>query len=162
MIGQNFQRKPWFCFSPDLKTAAVLPSIDGINNLDKSFTEQPIRILISGCGADDRSALEMFLQNKPDLDVVAEAGDIPVLLTQAQATQPDVILLDWDLCDRPLEELITALHQLENQPGVIIINTTPESGQAALTAGADAFIVRGDPSKRMLVAIESIRLMREV
>ena len=162
MIEQNFQRKPRFYFSPDLKTAVVLISINEINNLNKNFTEQPIRILISGCGADDRSALEMFLQNKPDLDVVVEAGDIPVLLTQAQATQPDVILLDWGLCDEPLEELITALHLLENQPGVIIINTTPESGQAALTAGADAFIVRGDPSKRMLVAIESIRLMREV
>ena len=79
-----------------------------------------MRILISGCRADDRSTLEFFLQNKPDLDVVAEAADIQVLLTQAEATQPDVILLEWALCDRPLEELISALHLLESQPGVIL------------------------------------------
>ena len=120
-----------------------------------------MRILISGCRADDRSTLEFFLQNKPDLDVVDEAADIQVLLTQAKATQPDVILLDWGLCDRPLEELISALHLLESQPGVILINATRESGQAGLTAGADAFVVKGDPPKSLMIAIETIRLKRE-
>lgn len=119
-----------------------------------------MRILISARRANECSALGLFLRNR-GLVVVAEAADIQTLVIQAEATQPDVILLDWALPNRPLEEIISALHLLESRPGVILTNITPESEQAALLAGADAFVVRGDPPKNLLIAIESIRLRRE-
>jgi DNA-binding NarL/FixJ family response regulator len=160
-VGRIVSEKQRFYFSPDLRTGTVLPNVVGFNNLNKTCTEQPMRILISGCRADNRSALELFLQKKPDLDVVASVGDFQSLLTQANTSHPDIILLDWDLCDRPLEELISALHLFESQPGVILISVTRESGQAGLTAGADAFVVKGDPPKSLMIAIETIRLKRE-
>jgi DNA-binding NarL/FixJ family response regulator len=160
-LGRVFSVKQRFYFSPDLRTANVLPNIDGFNKFTKTCTEQPMRILISGYRADDRSALELFLQNKPDLDVVAEAADIQILLTQAEATQPDLILLEWDLVDRPLEELISALQLLESQPGVILINTTRESKKTPVPAGVDALVIKGDPPKNLMIAIETIRLKRE-
>ena len=113
-----------------------------------------MRILITGRWADGRSALELFLKGKPDLVVVGQARDIRTLLTRAEATQPDVILLDWTLCDRSPEVLISALHLLESRPRVIVINLAPESKQAALAAGADAFVLRADPPKRLLLAKE--------
>jgi DNA-binding NarL/FixJ family response regulator len=103
----------------------------------------------------------LFLQNRPDLDVVAKADDIQTLLTQAEATQPDVILLDWDLCNRAPADLMAALHLLFSQPGLILINAPAESKQAALAAGADACVVKGAPPKSLLLAIESVRLMRK-
>ena len=120
-----------------------------------------MRILVTGCRAEGRSALELFLHNRPGLDVVAEADDIQTLLTQAEATEPDVILLDWDVCSRPLADLISALHLLESQPGLILINAPAESKQAALAVGADACVVKGAPPKSLLLAIESVRLMRK-
>ena len=116
-----------------------------------------MRILITGRRADGRSALELFLKSKLDLVVVAQAGDIRTLLTRAEATQPDIILLDWNLCDRPPEVLISALHLLESRPWVIAMNLAPESKQATLAAGPDAFVLRGDPPKRLLLAIETVR-----
>ena len=118
-----------------------------------------MRILVTGCRVEGRSALELFLHNRPGLDVVAEADDIQTLLTQAEAAQPDVILLDWDVCSRPLADLISALHLLESQPGLILINAPAESKQAALAA--DACVVKGTPPKSLLLAIESVRLMRK-
>jgi NarL family two-component system response regulator LiaR len=120
-----------------------------------------MRILITGRRADLRLALKAFLHIQPDLDVVAEATDAETLLTQAEATQPDVIVLDGDLCDRPLEEFIPTLHQLDLQPRVVLLDSRPESKQAALAAGADAFVVKGTPPKSLLIAIESVRLKRE-
>jgi DNA-binding NarL/FixJ family response regulator len=120
-----------------------------------------MRILITGRRADVRSAIRIFLHNQPDLDVVAEASDIRTLLTQAETTQPDVILLDGDMCDRPLEELIPALHGLEPQPGVILLSSPSGSKPAALAAGADAFITKDAPPKNLLIAFESVRLQRE-
>ena len=120
-----------------------------------------MRILVTGYRVEGRSALELFLHNRPGLDVVAEAGDIQTLLTQAEAAQPDVILLDWDVSSRPLADLISALHLLESQPGLILINAPAESKQAALAAGADACVVKGAPPKSLLLAIEAVRLMRK-
>ena len=93
--------------------------------------------------------------------MVAEATDAETLLTQAEATQPDVIVLDRDMCDRPLEELIPALHRLDPQPRVVLLDSRPESEQAALAAGADAFVFKGPPPESLLIAIESVRLKRE-
>ena len=119
-----------------------------------------MRILISARRASERSALTLFLQNR-GLVVVAEAVDIQTLLIQAETTQPDIILLDWDLPNRPLEDFISALHLLESRPGIIFTNVTPGSEQAALLAGADAFVVKGDPPKSLSIAIESMRIRRE-
>ena len=116
-----------------------------------------MRILVTGRRVDGRSALQLFLKNQPDLDVVADAADTQTLLTKAEAALPDVILLDWDLCDRPLEELISVLHLLENRPRVILVNVTLESKQAAIDAGADAVVLKGDAPKSLLIAIESTR-----
>ena len=123
--------------------------------------EQPVRILISGRRAGGRAALELYLRHKPDLDVVAKAADVRTLLARAEATQPDVVLLDWNLCDRPLEELVSALHHLENRPGVILTNAAPEAKTTALAAGAGAFVARGQDPKSLLLAIETIRIQRE-
>ena len=119
-----------------------------------------MRILISARRASERSALTLFLQNR-GLVVVAEAVDIQTLLIQAETTQPDIILLDWDLPNRPLEDFISALHLLESRPGIIFTNVTPGSEQTALSAGADAFVVKGDPPKSLSIAIESMRIRRE-
>jgi DNA-binding NarL/FixJ family response regulator len=120
-----------------------------------------MRILISGCRADDRSALELFLQNKPDLDVVASVGDFQSLLTQANTSHPDIILLDWDMCNQPIEELVPTLQNLEDQPGIILFNTTRESKKTPVPAGVDALVVKGDPPKNLMITIETIRLKRE-
>ena len=121
-----------------------------------------MRILITGRRSDARSAMRIFLQSKlASDDVVAEAADLQTLLTQAEATQPDVILLDRELCDQPLEQLIPALQLLESQPGVILINARPETQPAAIAVGVDPIVLTGEPPKRLLIAIESVRLERE-
>jgi DNA-binding NarL/FixJ family response regulator len=101
----------------------------------------------------------MYLEHKLESEVVAEAADAHALLARAEAGQPDVVLLDWDLCDRPLEELVSALHQIEGRPGVIIINAPPGSKQSALAA--EASVARDQDPKSLLLAIETIRFQRE-
>ena len=121
-----------------------------------------MRILITGRHSDARAAMKFFLQRKLDSDdMVAEAADLQTLMTQAEATHPDVILLDWELYDRQLEQLLPSLQLLEPQPGVILINARPESQPAALAAAVDAIVLTGDPPKSLWIAIESFRLQRK-
>jgi DNA-binding NarL/FixJ family response regulator len=90
--------------------------------------------------------------------VVGEAADNGELMTQVEAGRPDLVLLDEDLPGGPMSETISALRRLGFPLAVIAISGRLESEQAALAAGADAFVSKGDPPKRLLIAIESIRL----
>ena len=109
--------------------------------------------------ADLRSALSFYLKNKLDLDEVAEATDLIDMYAQAEASPFDVILLDWNLIDEPMEAIRQTLRHFET--GVILFNVPPEDQLTSLAAGADAVVLRGDPAKKLLIAIETIRLNRE-
>ena len=76
--------------------------------------------------AELRSALSFLLRNRSDLDEVAEATDLLDLYAQAEASPPDVILLDWNLIDEPMEAIHQTLRELKIEPGIILFNVSPE------------------------------------
>ena len=121
------------------------------------FNKLLMRIMIAGPREDTSSALEMYLENRPNLEVVAKANDLQTTLNLVGETRPGIVLLDRNLTGQPLEELIQTLQQLDPQPGIILINSEPEFKQAALAAGAQAVVVKGDPPKSLLLAIETVR-----
>ena len=78
--------------------------------------------------------------------VVGEAADWATTLAKAPATRLDILLVDWDLLPA---ESGTALDVLRAAcPGaiiVILISHMDARQQAALSAGADVFISKGEP-----------------
>jgi len=117
-----------------------------------------LRILIAAQRPDMRSALGMYIQNKLDLDEVVEAADKQALLEQADNTQPDIILLDWDSYKLTLSEVLPTLHLQKPKPEVVLINSQPGPEQAAEYEGIDAYVQKGTPPKSLLLAIETVRL----
>jgi DNA-binding NarL/FixJ family response regulator len=105
-----------------------------------------------------RRALTWLLQTRPELGVVADAADARQALARAEATSPDVVLVDWDLHNGSLEDLVGALRQLACQPKVVALGFSSESERAAQAAGADAFVSKGDPPRHLLTAIYGVYL----
>jgi DNA-binding NarL/FixJ family response regulator len=105
-----------------------------------------------------RRALTWLLQTRPELGVVADAADARQALARAEATSPDVVLVDWDLHNGSLEDLVGALRQLACQPKVVALGFSSESERAAQAAGADAFVSKGDPPRYLLTAIYGVYL----
>jgi DNA-binding NarL/FixJ family response regulator len=123
--------------------------------------------------ADDqpgvRSALRLLLEQEPGLHVVGEAAETETLLTGVQETQPDLLLLDWELparrslahlvdppgteADDARRRLLTLLHALCPNLFVIALSCGPEARQQALAAGADAFVSKGDPPEHLLATV---------
>jgi len=93
-----------------------------------------------------------------ELDDVAEAADLEDMYAQAEASPPGVILLDRNAMDEPMETIRQTLQQLDIETGVILFNVAPKDQQTALAAGADAVVIRGAPAKKLMIAIETIRL----
>ena len=123
-----------------------------------------MRIFIADDQIKVRSALRLLLEQEPGLRVVGEAAETESLLAQAEATQPDLMLLDWELPNLvgvnsstgSGSRLLAALRARCPRLVVIALSGRLEARQAAMTAGADAFVSKGDPPERLLAALQAV------
>lgn len=120
-----------------------------------------MRVFLADAEPDVRSALYTLLMQQPGVDVVGEADRAHGLLDRIGAANPDLVLLDWDLPGEPVTDLLLSLSTVVNSPPssgnarlkVIALCVRPEVEQAALAAGADAFISKTDPPERLLTTV---------
>jgi DNA-binding NarL/FixJ family response regulator len=122
-----------------------------------------MRVLIADDQPQVRSALRLLLKQEPGVTVVGEAEDTQQALELAAGQRPDLVLLDWELpgpwAGQPLKNtdqcLLPALRARCPQVKVVALSGRPEARRAALAAGADAFVSKGDPPERVLAAVEN-------
>jgi CheY-like chemotaxis protein len=97
-------------------------------------TEAPLRVLLSDDVAELRTLLRRRLEAEGDMVVVGEAGDGASTLLLAAEMQPEVVVLDLELCDMPPGELLAAMRTAA--PGAAIV--TYSGHEPAAVAGAAA------------------------
>jgi DNA-binding NarL/FixJ family response regulator len=112
-----------------------------------------MRILLADSQAKVRFALRVLLERQPGLEVVGEVASAEELLARAAVSGPDLVLLDWGVAGAFAAGLLQALRS--DCPGleVIVLSGRPEARGAALAAGADAFVSKGNPPEHLLAAI---------
>ncbi len=115
-----------------------------------------ICILIAASQPSIRRGLRLFLNEQCDLYVITEAQDSHELLKKVETTDPDVILLEWDLLDRSTPILIKTINALERKLAIIVLSADSDHQQAAMDSGADAFVKIGDPPKELLAVINKL------
>ena len=113
-------------------------------------------IVLASQEQDLRLALEMLLREQPGAYVVGTAGHADTLLALIRSACPDLVLLDWNLPGQPLAEVLAQVQSVEPIPKIIVLSKDGEARGAALAAGADAFVIKGDPPKQLLVAIDQV------
>ncbi len=119
------------------------------------------RVFVADAKPEERSALRLvFLDLR--MEVVGEAADWPTTLAQAPTCRTDMLLIDWDLLPNSPTSALDELRQACPAALVIIlIGHLDARQQAALSAGADAFISKGElpdrVSERLRAVAESIR-----
>jgi two-component system response regulator DesR len=121
------------------------------------------RVYVADAQLDERSALRLVLLDL-NMEVVGEAADWPTTLAQAPSTGLDMLLVDWDLL--PVDLGVSSLAELRlacpNAIVVVLISHLDARHQAALSAGADAFISKGEiperVAERLQAAAESVRV----
>jgi DNA-binding NarL/FixJ family response regulator len=112
-----------------------------------------MHVLLADDQAEVRSALRFLLEQEPGMHVVGEAAEARDVLAQDAATQPDLVLLDWELPGPPAADLLPALRFRCHRTIVIALSGRPEARQEALDAGVDAFVSKGEPPDRLLAAL---------
>jgi len=112
-----------------------------------------MRVLLADDQPKVRSALRLLLSQEPDVEVVGEAADTETLLALAKATQPDLVILDWGLPGLHTTDPMSALRACRPNASLVVLSGRPEIRQRALAAGADAFVSKGDPPRRLLTTL---------
>lgn len=112
-----------------------------------------MRVLLADDQPNVRSALRLLLEQEAGLSAINEARNSDEVLTRLKKGCPDLVLLDWELPGSKNIELLPSLRIKCPQLFVIVLSGHLEARQAALSAGADAFVSKADTPKRLLAAI---------
>ena len=115
------------------------------------------RVFVADALTEERSALRLMLLDL-NMEVVGEAADWVTTLAQAPVSLTDMLLIDWDLL--PHTSPSAALDELRRAcPAalvIILISHLDARQQAALSAGADAFISKGETPERVAERLRAV------
>lgn len=119
-----------------------------------------MRVLLAEDQAMVRGALAALLNREPDIEVVAEVARGDAVVEAAQASQPDIALLDIEM---PGGDGLTVAHALRTvfpSCRVVILTTFGRSGylRRAMESGAAGFLLKDAPAAELARALR--RVMR--
>ena len=117
-----------------------------------------LRVLLVDDHALVRAGMRSLLQDLPEVEVVAEAGDGAEALAAAERERPDVVLMD--IAMKGMNGLEAAAHLRERLPGVKVIilsmHTSEEYVLLALRAGAAAYLIKDSATSELELALKSV------
>jgi DNA-binding NarL/FixJ family response regulator len=107
------------------------------------------RVFLADARPEERSALQLTLLDL-NMEIAGLAADWSTALANAPTSRSDMLLVDWDLLpDSPREALSKLREACPAALVIILISHLDARQQAALSAGADAFISKGETPERV-------------
>jgi DNA-binding NarL/FixJ family response regulator len=123
-----------------------------------------IRVLIADDHPAMREGLRAIIDQQPDMNVVAEAGDGAEAVSACRTARPNVILMDLQMRRMDGVEAIDRIHR--GDPGTPIVVLTTYSGDArvsrALAAGAMSYLLKTATGTEIIGAVRSASSGRRV
>ena len=116
---------------------------------------RPVKVVIADDHAVVRSGLRALLEGEPDIEVVAEAEDVPATVRYVGAHRPSVLVLDLHMAG---EDSITALPQIrEASPDTRIVMLTMDAdtvfAREALREGATGYVLKQSANSELVAAV---------
>jgi two-component system response regulator DesR len=114
-----------------------------------------MRVLLADDNRKVRFALAALLQRRPEITIVGEANDAGQLVTLLPSTDPDLLLIDWQLPGLADAGSLPVLREGHPSLMIVALSGRPELGHEALAQGADDFVSKIDPPECLLGAISA-------
>jgi DNA-binding NarL/FixJ family response regulator len=119
--------------------------------------ESPIRIVLADGHTVVRRSLRRLLDGEENVEVVAEASDLPTAVRHLHGLRPHVLAIDLRPPNGSSIETIRRVR--EEVPGteivVLTMEESPAFAQQALDAGAVGFVLKDGADSELLMAIRN-------
>ena len=120
------------------------------------YDEYMTRVYIADAKPEERTALRILLFDL-QMEVAGEAADWVTTLAQVPISQTDMLLIDWDLLpNSPIAALEDIRRVCPAALVIVLISHLDARQQAALSAGADAFISKGETPERVAERLRTV------
>lgn len=121
-------------------------------------TTERLTVVIADDHAIMREGLRMLLAAQPDVEVVAEADDLPAALAAVERLRPRVAVLDLNLRSGSSLEILPALRA--SCPGTAVVVLTMEDDPAlareALRSGASGYVLKEAAAQELVRALRAV------
>jgi RNA polymerase sigma factor (sigma-70 family) len=118
-----------------------------------------IRVLLADDHGVVRKGLRFLLERQPDMEIVGEAADGREAVRLAEATNPDIVIMDIAM---PLLNGIEATAQMvKRNPAIAVIILSVHSDEdyllSSLNAGAKGYLLKDSAEVDLVRAIQAVR-----
>jgi len=114
------------------------------------------RVYVADAKPEELAALRILLLDL-QMEVAGEATDWVTTLAQAPVSRTDMLLIDWDLLPNSQTAALDEIRRACPAALVIVlISHLDARQQAALSAGADVFISKGEMPERVAERLRAV------
>src|SRR5688572_3113893 len=105
-----------------------------------------------------RQAVRSYLERRPQMSVVAEAGTVRQALLRAAKERPDIVVMDIQLPDGNGIEACRAIRAQMPDTKLIMLTgfADDDAVMSSIMAGASAFLLKTTPGEEIANAIEKV------
>lgn len=116
------------------------------------FEVSPARVYIVDEHPSVRLALVDRLSHAPDIQVIGHTGDAEQVLSQVEASRPDVVLVEVKRSDGLGLEIIRQVSSLAEAPRAVVLTSYSASWEheAARRAGAAGYLLKDIDSEELI------------
>lgn len=120
------------------------------------YYEDMTRIYLADAQHKERSALRLLIMDIK-MELVGEAANWETTLAQVPGSRADLLLIDWEILPDSATEALKKLRKICSAALVIVlISHLSARHQAALSAGADFFISKGEMPERVAERLRTV------
>jgi two-component system, NarL family, response regulator LiaR len=130
----------------------------------KTLTEATIRVLLADDHVIVRAGIKQFLEQSPDIRVIAEASDGKEACALLESTRPDVAVLDIQMPSMSGIEVTRWIRQNRLVVGVLVLTAFDDEPyvQAVLQAGANGYVLKTAEPKEIVQAVRDVNQGKSV
>jgi two-component system NarL family response regulator len=125
----------------------------------KMVSDDAIRVLIVDDHALFRRGLQMVLEGEADIDVVGEASDGHEAIERAEATTPDVVLMDVRMPKRSGIEATRTIKDTLPSTKILMLTISDEEADLyeAIKAGASGYLLKEISIEEVASAVRQVQ-----